>query len=102
MVIPQSRTGPVATLLGVLFIIMVTPPVVLLVNTPTLVLGFPVYYLWMVVWGLFVIAVLIWAGWRDAYALTNDQVPPELRAREDIVPEHTESGAAEDTARGGD
>ena len=102
MVLPRSRTGTVATALGVLFVIMVTPPVIWLVNTPTLVAGVSVLYLWSVAWGIFVIAVLVWAARRDAYALTNDQVPPELRETEDVLTNQVGTDTGEDTARSSD
>ena len=102
MVLPRSRAGKIATALGVLFAIMVTPPVIWLVNTPALVAGVSVLYLWSVAWGVFVIAVLIWAGWRDAYALTNDQVPPELRETEDVLTDQAGTDTSEDTARSSD
>lgn len=101
MAFPQSKAGKIATVLGILFIFMVTPPVILLVNTPTLIFGIAVYYLWMSVWGVFISAVLIWAAWNDAYALTNDQVPPELRETETFATEQTGADTANGTSQRG-
>jgi hypothetical protein len=101
MVVPQSQAGKIATVLGILFILMVTPPVALLVSTPTLIFGIAAYYLWMTVWGVFISVVLIWAAWRDAYTLTNDQVPPELRETERVATEQTGVDTAEGTAQEG-
>lgn len=68
----------------VVFTIAMNPPVILLVDAPTTVLGIDSLYLWTVAWGVFITLVLVWAAWRDAFALTEDQVPPELRQRDDV------------------
>lgn len=69
----------------VVFTIAMNPPVILLVDSPTTVLGVNSLYLWTVAWGVFITLVLVWAAWRDAFALTEDQVPPELRQRDDVA-----------------
>ena len=80
MVHPRKIT---LVILGI-FTIAMNPPVIQLVDAPTIVLGINSLYLWTVAWGIFITLVLVWAAWRDAFALTEDQVPPELRQREDV------------------
>lgn len=77
-VLPRSKDGKIAVVLLVVFFIALNPPVVYLANSQELVLGTAPLYLWTVVWGSFGTAVLLWAAWRDAFALSPDQVPPEL------------------------
>lgn len=83
-VLPQSTDGKIAVALLVVFFIALNPPVVYLANSQQVVLGMVPLYLWTVVWGVFGTAVLVWAAWRDAFALTPDQVPPELRDEGDL------------------
>lgn len=78
-VLPQSKDGKIAVVLLAVFFIALNPPVVYLANSQELVLGMAPLYLWAVIWGTFGTTVLLWAAWRDAFALTPDQVPPELR-----------------------
>lgn len=61
------------------------PPVISVFNQATTVGGFSMLYLWLVVMSVFVSLGLAWAAHSDAFALTEDQVPPELREKEDIV-----------------
>jgi hypothetical protein len=42
---------------------------------------------------------LIWAAWRNAFAITEDQVPPELREDDEVTTAQTIS--SEDTPTGG-
>lgn len=83
----------------VVFTIAMNPPVILLVDSPTTVLGINSLYLWTVAWGIFITLVLVWAAWRDAFALTEDQVPPELRRREEVP--DTEANSQDTAVKGG-
>lgn len=87
----MSRDGKIATVLLILFGIMLTPPVVFWVNTDGFLGGWPIMFLWAVGWALFGIAVLAWAASTGAFALNEDQIPPELREREDVVTTDTET-----------
>lgn len=82
-ILPSSTDGKIATVLLVAFFIAMNPPVVYLANDQTTVLGVAPLYLWAVAWGLFGTVVLVVAAWRDAFSLTPDQVPPEIRDRTD-------------------
>lgn len=82
----------------VVFLIATAPPVIFLVDAPVAVFGINQLYLWTVVWALFISFVLLWAAWRDVFALTEEQVPPELRD-EDVMTE--QSSAVDDTTAGG-
>lgn len=79
------REGKVAVALFALFFAALLPPAVGVANSTALVGGHAALYLWATAWGLFVIAALVWAAKRDALGITEDQVPPELREREDVV-----------------
>lgn len=83
-VVPERTEGKIAAVLLLVFFLALNPPLVYLANRQTLVLGFAPLYLWAVAWGLFGTGVLVWAAWRDAFALTPDQVPPELRDEADV------------------
>lgn len=81
-----------------IFTISMTPPVVYLVDAPTTVFGINQLYLWTAVWAILVSLVLVWAAWRSVFALSEDQVPPELRDT-DVMTDR--SGNAENsTTRG--
>jgi hypothetical protein len=84
MTVPSSRHRNVATGLFVLFVVALNPPVVNLVSRGPLVLGIAPLYLWFVTSGTFGALVLVWAAHRDAFALTEEQIPPEV-ARVDAV-----------------
>lgn len=81
----MAHSRKVTLAIFVVFTIAMNPPVILLVDSPTTVLGVNSLYLWTVAWGVFITLVLVWAAWRDAFALTEDQVPPELRQRDDVA-----------------
>ncbi|WP_458190371.1 hypothetical protein [Haladaptatus sp. NG-WS-4] len=100
MVLPESRAGKITVAILGVFTIAMNPPIITIIDTPTMVWGINVLYLWTVVWGILITLVLIWAAWRDAFALTEDQVPPELRGREDVMT--TESKNRDATIKGGD
>lgn len=73
-----TREGRLATAFLVVFGAMLAPPVVYWVNTPALVAGWPVMFLWAVGWASVGVAVLAWAAWTDAFAINDAQVPPDL------------------------
>lgn len=81
----MAHSRKVTLAIFVVFTIAMNPPVILLVDSPTTILGVNSLYLWTVAWGVFITLVLVWAAWRDAFALTEDQVPPELRQRDDVA-----------------
>lgn len=83
----------------VVFMIAMNPPVIQFVDAPTTVLGINLLYLWTVAWGVLITLVLVWAAWRDAFALTEDQVPPELRERDEV--RETETSAQDAIVEGG-
>lgn len=97
MLLPKSWEGKITVAIFVVFTIAMNPPVILLVENPVLVAGISQLYLWTVVWGLFICGVLIWAAWRDAFALTNEHVPPELRDEQMMT---TTSNASEESTMG--
>ena len=99
MVLPESRAGKITVTILVVFTIAMNPPVIEIVDEPTLVVGIDLLYLWTVAWGISITLVLIWAAWRDAFALTEDQVPPELRRSEDVTTIESDS---RDTTLGGE
>ncbi|WP_458210444.1 hypothetical protein [Haladaptatus sp. NG-SE-30] len=90
-----SRAGKITTAILIAFTIAMNPPVIQIVDVPGTIAGIGALYLWTVIWGIFITAVLIWAAWRDAFALTEDQVPPELHSREEVV---TTQSSSQDTA----
>lgn len=81
----SNREGKAATGLLLVFFAALLPPGVLLANSDALVAGQALLYLWAAGWGLFGILVLLWAARVDAFAITEDQVPPELRDQEEVV-----------------
>jgi hypothetical protein len=99
MVRSSSQVRKVTIAILVIFTIAMNPPVIQMVDTPMTVAGIDLLYLWTVMWGIFITSTLIWAAWRNAFALTEDQVPPELRSREEVVT--TQSGSQDTTVEGG-
>lgn len=91
----------IATVLLLVFFVALMPPAILLANEATLVAGNALLYVWSAVWGLFGIVVLTWAAWTNAFAITEEQVPPELREREEVVTT-TESDREDATTAGGE
>ena len=81
----MRREGKIATGLLLVFFAALLPPGILLANDAALVAGQSLMYLWSAAWGVFGILVLVWAAKSDAFAVTEDQVPPELREQEDVV-----------------
>lgn len=81
----QSRAATIGTILLAVFFIGMNPPVIGFFNRATTVAGFGLLYLWLVVMAIYVSVVIGWLAYTGAYALTEDQVPPELRKKEDIV-----------------
>ena len=98
MWLPPTRAGKITVGILAVFTVAMNPPVISLVDAPRLVAGMSALYLWTVGWGIAITLVLIWAAWRDAFGLTEDQVPPELRETDESVP--AESGRRESTAGG--
>lgn len=99
----MTREGKIATVLLAAFFAALLPPVLLLANRPTLIGGHSLLYAWSAVWGVFGILVLVWAAWADAFAITEDQVPPELREKEEVVTtEPEEPKAGEEPTTGGE
>ena len=92
--LPSSRAGKITTVVLIMFAIAMNPPVIGIVDAPALIAGIDLLYLWTVAWGIGISLVLIWAAWRDAFALTEDQVPPELRESEDVATTETDAGDA--------
>lgn len=76
--LPPSPRKTALGLIG-LFVLAMNPPIINVVNRATLVAGMASLYLWFVGWGLLISAVLIWAAATNAFGLTNDQIPPELK-----------------------
>ena len=91
MVLPITRAGKVTAAVLVVFTVAMNPPVIGLIGSETVVVGMASLYAWTVFWGVVVSLVLIWAAWRDAFSLTEDQVPPELRDDERVVTTHVSS-----------
>lgn len=87
------RRGWIAAALLALAGLMLSPPVVFVVNTERFVAGWPVTFLWAVGWAAVAVVVLAWAARTGAFSLTDDQVPPALRDREEAL-------ASEETADG--
>ena len=98
MVLPDSRSGKITVAFLVVFTVAMNPPVIGLVDAPTLVFGIASIYIWTVAWGIFISLVLIWAAYNDAFALSEDQVPPDLRDNEEVTTRQSE--AQEATAGG--
>lgn len=92
MVLLMTRAGKVTTAVLVVFTVAMNPPVIELVGAPTLVAGMASLYAWTVAWGIFISLVLVLAAYRDAFALTEAQVPPELRRSEDVTTTRPDSG----------
>lgn len=80
----KNREGKIATALLAVFVVAMNPPVVYVANSATTTFGIGTLYLYAIAWGLFAIGVLVWAAKNNAYALTEEEVPPELRESEDI------------------
>lgn len=80
----RNKQGKIAAVLLVVFIIAMNPPVIYVANSPTTTLGLGTLWLYTVVWGLFAIGVLVWAAKHDAFSLTEEQIPPELRREDDV------------------
>ncbi|WP_255168749.1 hypothetical protein [Natrononativus amylolyticus] len=83
--LPTRTEGKVAAGLLVVFYAALLPPGLLLANESTLVFGQSLMYVWSAVWGVFGILVLVYAARTDAFAITESQVPPELREQEDVA-----------------
>ena len=99
MVLPMSHAGKITTIILAIFTIAMNPPVIGIIDIPTLIAGMASLYGWTVGWGIFISLVLIWAAYRDAFALTEEQVPPELRRSEDVTT--TQSDSHDPVAEGG-
>lgn len=82
----KSREGWIVTALLAVFVVAMNPPVMYVANSATTTFGIGTLYLYAVAWGLFAIGVLVWAAKNDAYALTEEEIPPELREDEDVDP----------------
>jgi hypothetical protein len=101
---PPSARVTTTLVLG-LAVLMLNPPAIQRIDDPTPTVGMAPLYLWIVFWGLVVVGAFLWAALKDAFGLSNDQVPPELRdsagASLGSATSHTESpatdgGSAED------
>lgn len=80
----RNRQGKIAAVLLGIFVVAMNPPTVYAANRATTTFGIGTLWLYAVAWGLFAIAVLVWAAKHDAFSLTEAQVPPELRDDEDV------------------
>jgi len=98
--LPESRAGKVTIAVFVMFMIAMNPPVIGIVDAPVLIAGIDSLYLWTVVWGIFVSLVFVWAAWRDAFALTEAQVPPELRDEENVTTTQSDADSGDSVAGG--
>lgn len=98
MLFPTSQAGKITIAILIVFTVAMNPPVIMLIDTPILVAGVNLLYLWTVVWGLFISVVFIWAARHNAFALTEDQVPPELRNIDEVT---TRSNTDEEHTTGG-
>lgn len=81
----KNREGKIATVLLAVFVVAMNPPVVYVANSATTTFGIGTLYLYAIAWGLFAIGVLVWAAKNNAFALTEEEVPPELRKSDDGV-----------------
>lgn len=99
MLLPRSRAGKITVVVLAVFTIAMNPPVILLVDAPVVVAGTNLLYLWTALWGIFISLVFIWAAWRDAFALTEDQIPPELRDTNDVMTTATRTDEERTTER---
>lgn len=82
MILPTSTSGKFAAFLFAIFLVALNPPVVTAVSNSTPFVGFVPLYLWFVSWGVVAFLVLVWAARRDAFGLTEDQVPSDLTSTE--------------------
>jgi hypothetical protein len=80
----KNREGKIATVLLTVFVVAMNPPVVYVANSATTTFGIGTLYLYAIAWGLFAIGVLVWAAKNNAFALTEEEVPPELRQSDDV------------------
>lgn len=76
--LPTSRAGKIAAGFFAIFLLAMNPPVVTVVSRNTSVMGIATLYLWFVCWGVIGTLVLGWAAHRNAFGLTEEQVPPEI------------------------
>lgn len=83
--LPKKSEGKVALAILAVFALALHLPFVSFANNPTLTLGVSTLWLYAVAWGVLAIVVLVWAAWTDAFGLTQDQVPPELRDGDDAT-----------------
>lgn len=89
-------------ILFVVFAIAMLPPVLWIVNEPTLIGGYPILYLWAVGWGIFGTALLYWTVRNDLFGIATDQIPPEIADQDALVTTGTGAKKAEITDRGDD
>lgn len=105
-IIPRKRDGKIAAALLVIAHVALAPPLVNIADTADLVAGFAPLYLWTLFWGSVMAVILLWAARVDAWGITMDQVPPELRDRADAAgfsdADRTETPAPEAKKRGED
>lgn len=64
---------------------MLAPPLIWIADTPDLIAGFPTLWLWTTLWGFVMMFILVYAARSNAWGLTEDQVPPEIRDRTGAV-----------------
>ncbi|WP_254864679.1 hypothetical protein [Halovivax gelatinilyticus] len=84
-IIPKKREGKIAAVLLVIAHVSLAPPIVSAFNTPELVAGFPPLYIWTLLVGSAMAIILLWAAWIDAWGITMEQVPPELREKTGVI-----------------
>lgn len=63
----------------------VLPPVLWLVNDPSLLAGYPILYLWAFLWGVIGTGLLYVVTDGGYFGIDSDEVPPELRDVETSV-----------------
>lgn len=77
--LPEKSEGRIALALLAIYAVALHLPFISVANNPTTTLGVSTLWMYAVAWGVFAIVVLVWAAWTDAFGLTQNQVPPELR-----------------------
>lgn len=77
----RKRKWKISVSLLIVLFILILPPTIHIIGG---MLGIASFF-FLVTLGLFGIAVLVWAALSNTLALSEDQVPPELRKQEDVV-----------------
>ncbi|MFC3959773.1 hypothetical protein [Halovivax cerinus] len=84
-IIPRKWEGKLAVALLVVAHAALAPPLISVADSASLVAGWAPLYLWTLFWGSVMGVVLLWAAKVDAWGISMDQVPPELRDETGVV-----------------